>query len=61
MMTITLTANSLTFVSWMTSVIDRRNHDCTKGIAEMLVKCHLGVIGDTITEYGLDVTVHLVP
>ena len=45
----------------MTSVINTRNRVCTKGAAEMLAKRHLGVIGDIITEYGLNVTVHFVP
>ena len=45
----------------MTSVIKKRNRVHTKGVAEMLVKHRLGVIGDIITEYGLNVTVHFVP
>ena len=45
----------------MTSVIDKCNHVHMKGIAEMLVKHHLGVIGRVITEYGLDMTFHFVP
>ena len=58
--TFTLAVDSLTVVSWMTSVIEKRNLVCTKGAAEMLIKRRLGVIGDIITEYGLDVTVHFV-
>ena len=38
-----------------------RNCVRTKGTAEMLVKHRLGVIGDIITEYGLNVTVCFVP
>ena len=45
----------------MTSVIEKRDHVRTKGAAEMLVKRRLGVIGDIITEYGLNVTVRFVP
>ena len=59
--TFMLAVDSLAVVSWMTSVIDKRNHFRTKGTAEMLVKCHLGVISDIIIDYGLDVTVHSVP
>ena len=59
--TFTLAVDSLTVVSWMTSVIDKRNRVRTKGAAEMLVKRRLGVICDIITEYGLNVTVHFVP
>ena len=35
---ITLAVDSLRVVSWMTSVIKKRNHVCTKGAAEMLIK-----------------------
>ena len=59
--TFTLAVDSLTVVSWMTSVIQKRNRVRTKGAAEMLVKRRLGVIGDIITEYGLNVTVRFVP
>ena len=59
--TFKLAVDSLTVVNWMTSVIDKCNHVHTKGVAEMLIKRHLGVIGDLITEYGLNVTVHFVP
>ena len=59
--TFTLAVDSLTVVSWMTSVIDKRNRVRTKGAAEMLVKRRLGVISDIITEYGLNVTVRFVP
>ena len=55
------TVDLLTVVSWVTSVIDKRNRVRTKGITEMLVKCHLGVISDIITEYCLDVTVGFIP
>lgn len=57
----TLAVDSLTVVSWMNSVIDKRNRVRTKCVAEMLVKRRLGVIGDVITEYELDVTVRVVP
>ena len=59
--TFMLAVDSLTVVSWMTSVIDKRNRVRSKGVAEMLVKHRLGVTGDIITEYGLNVTVHFVP
>ena len=59
--TFTLAVDSLTVVSWMTSVIEKRNRVRTKGAAEMLVKRRLGVIADIITEYGLNVTVRFVP
>ncbi|XP_067930843.1 uncharacterized protein [Watersipora subatra] len=45
----------------MSNTIDRRNRVRTKGAAEMLVKRRPGVIRDTITEYGLSVTMRLVP
>ena len=59
--TFMLAVDSLMVLSWMTSVIEKRNCVRTKGAAEMLVKHRLGVIGDIITEYGLNVTVHFVP
>ena len=61
--TFTLAVDSLTVVSWMTSVIDieKSNRVRMKGAAEMLVKRCLGVIGDIITDYGLNVTVRFVP
>ena len=59
--TFTLAVDSLTVVTWMTSVIDKRNRVRTKGAAEMLIKRCLGVIGDILTEYGLNVTVRFVP
>ena len=59
--TFMLAVDSLTVVSWMTSVIAKCNRVRTKGAAEMLVKRRLGVIGDIITEYGLNVTVRFVP
>ena len=59
--TFTLAVDSLTVVSWMTSVIKKRNRVPTKGAVEMLVKRRLRVIGDIITEYGLNVTVRFVP
>ena len=59
--TFKLAVDSLTVVNWMTSVVDKRNRVRTKGIAEMLIKRCLGVIGDLITEYGLNVTVRFVP
>ena len=59
--TFTLAVDSLTVVSWMTSVIEKHHRVRTKGAAEMLVKRRLGVIGDIITEYGLNVTVRFVP
>ena len=60
-MTFMLAVDSPTVVSWMTSVIDKRNCVHMKGVAEMPVKCHLGVIGDMITEHGLEVTIRFVP
>ena len=59
--TYTLAVDSLTVVSWMTSVIDKRNRVHMKGVVEILVKRHLGVISDIITWYGLNVTVCFVP
>ena len=58
---LTLAVDSLTVVNWMTSVIDKRNRVCTKGVAETLVKRRLGMISDIITEYGFNVTVRFVP
>ncbi|XP_067949793.1 uncharacterized protein [Watersipora subatra] len=59
--TFTLAVDSLTVVNWMSNTIDGRNRVRTKDAAEMLVKRRLGVIRDTITEYGLSVTMRLVP
>ncbi|XP_067944891.1 uncharacterized protein [Watersipora subatra] len=59
--TFTLAVDSLTVVNWMSNTIDGHNRVRTKGAAEMLVKRRLGVIRDTITEYGLSVTMRLVP
>ena len=43
-------------MNWVGNTIDARNSVKTKGAAQMLVKCHLGVIRDTITELGLKVS-----
>ncbi|XP_067939635.1 uncharacterized protein [Watersipora subatra] len=59
--TFTLAVDSVTVINWMSNTIDGRNRVRTKGAAEMLVKRRLGVIRDTITEYGLSVTMRLVP
>lgn len=56
----TLAVDSLTVVNWMSNVIDKRSRVKTKSAAEMLVKRRLGVISDTITEYGLTVSVRFV-
>ena len=58
--TFTLAVDSLTVVNWMTNVIGKRSRVRTKGAAEMLVKRRLGVISDTIAEYGLAVSVRFV-
>ena len=57
----TLAIDSLTVVNWMGNTIDARNRVRTKSAAEMLVKRRLGVIRDTIAEFGLEVSVRLVP
>ena len=59
--TFTLAIDSLTVVNWLSNVIDKRSRVRTKSAAEMLVKRRLGVINDTITEYGLAVSVRFVP
>ena len=59
--TFILAVDSLTVVNWMSNTIDGRHRVRTNGAAEMLVKRRLGVIRDTITEYGLSVTMRLVP
>ena len=58
--TITFAVDSLTVVNWVTNVIDKRSRVKTKSAAQMLVKHRLGVIGDTIAEYGLAVSVRFV-
>ncbi|XP_067939132.1 uncharacterized protein [Watersipora subatra] len=59
--TFTSAIDSLTVVNWLTNTIDERNRVRTKSVAEMLVKRRLGVIRNTIAEYGLAVSVHFVP
>ncbi|XP_067942815.1 uncharacterized protein [Watersipora subatra] len=59
--TFALAVDSLTVVNWMSNTIDGCNRVCMKGAAEMLVKRRLGVIRNTITKYGLSVTMRLVP
>ena len=44
----------------MTNFIDKRSRVRTKGAAEMLAKRRLGVISNTIAEYGLAVSVRFV-
>ena len=51
--TFTLAIDSLTVVNWMGNTIDARNRVKTIDAAEMLVKRRLGVIRDTIAEFGL--------
>ena len=55
-----IATDSKTVVSWLDSVITGRGRVRTKGAAEMLVKRRLGVIRETITEYGLTVMVRFV-
>jgi len=56
-----LAVNSLIVMSWVGNTIDACSHVETKGAAEMLVKRRLGVIRDTISEFGLNVSVRFVP
>ena len=58
--TFTLAIDSLTVLNWMDNTVDARNRVKTKGAAEMLVKRRLGVIRDTIAEFGLRVSVRFV-
>ena len=46
--TFKLAVDSLTVVSWMTSVIDKHNRVRAKGVAEMLVKHRLGLMGQFV-------------
>ena len=56
-----IATDSQTVVSWMVSTINKRSRIRTKGAAEMLVKRRLRVIAETITEFGLSLSVRLVP
>jgi len=56
-----LAVDSLIVVSWVGNTIDARSRVKTKGAAEMLVQRRLGVIRDTISEFGLNVSVQFVP
>lgn len=58
--TFTIASDSRTVISWMDNTIGGHNRVRTKGAAEMLVKRRLGVIRDTVSEYGLSVTVTFV-
>ena len=56
----TVATDSRTVSNWMDNTIDARDRVRTKSAAEMLIKRRLGVIRETITEYGLTVTVRVV-
>jgi len=58
--TFVIATDSKTVLSWMDNTIEGHSRVRTKGAAEMLVKRRLRVIRDTITEYGLTVTVRFV-
>ena len=47
-------------VNWVMNVIDKRSRVRIKGVVEMFVKRRLGVISDTIVEYGFAVFVRFV-
>jgi transposase InsO family protein len=59
--TFTLAIDLRTVVNWMGNTIGARSRVKTKSAAEMLVKRRLGVIRETIAEFGLDVSVRFVP
>ncbi|KAG1698821.1 Gamma-glutamylcyclotransferase [Nymphon striatum] len=58
--TFTVATDSRTVISWMDNTVEGHRRVRTKGASEMLIKRRLGVIRDTITEFGLTVTVRFV-
>ncbi|KAG1670332.1 hypothetical protein GQR58_016949 [Nymphon striatum] len=58
--TFTVATDSRTVISWMDNIVEGHRRVRTKGASEMLIKRRLGVIRDTITEFGLTVTVRFV-
>ncbi|KAG1706946.1 hypothetical protein GQR58_003572 [Nymphon striatum] len=58
--TFTVATDSRTVISWMDNTVEGHRRVRTKGASEMLIKRRFGVIRDTITEFGLTVTVRFV-
>ena len=56
-----LKTDSTTVVSWVKSVVTNERRVETKGAAEMLVKRRLGMLGDLIQEFGLNLQLSFVP
>ena len=50
-----------TVASWIKSEVSGDKRIRTKGAAKMLIKCRLGAFGDLIREFGLKITITLVP
>ncbi|XP_029657149.1 uncharacterized protein LOC115231222, partial [Octopus sinensis] len=59
--TIEIRTDTATVLGWVGSVITGERRVRTKGAAEMLVKCLLGVLGELIAEFGLKLNVVFVP
>ena len=53
--------DSATVESWIKSEVSGDKRIRTKGAAEMLIKRQLGALGNLIKEFGLKITVTLVP
>jgi len=56
-----LAVDSHTVISWVGNTINARSRVKTKNAAEMLVMRQLDMICDTISEFGLNVSVQFVP
>ena len=59
--TIEIKTDSVTVHGWMKSVITEERRLRTKGAAEMIVKRRLGILRDLINEFGLKLSVTIVP
>lgn len=53
--------DSATVAGWVTSVLEQSHRVKTKGISEMLVRRRLGMIGKLALEYGIQLSIELVP
>ena len=53
--------DSATVLSWVTSIMEESGRIRTKGAGEVIVKRRLGILGELISEFKLQIKAVLVP
>lgn len=59
--TFVIMTDSATVKGWITSILTGDRRVKTHGIAEMIVRRRLSIVQDLVAEYGLEVTIELIP